>query len=293
MWIAVVAAQALLVSTAAAQGSDSAGSARAFIRLDELRAPYAGKIEARIGGSRESVNDKLRLDIGASVPIVGFDLERDTEGRTVSGLTFGADFFTWTRLRSSGNFKFPVEAVDYHFGVRGDWFENGDDRPGAEARLRIAHISAHIVDGDPSFTDPEQRYFTYSREFIDLLGGYRTPLGGDDASSRGTMRTYLGGIWLFNTIPDTLGTLTPYGGFDAAWEPWKDRPFTLRAGYELRISSELETVAEHQARIGLKFGHIDSRGVTVEAAYYAGRSPYGQHFFRKEEYYSLGFSVDL
>src|SRR5205823_6124554 len=81
--------------------------------------PYAGKIEARIGGSREFPGDKLRLDIGASFDMLTLyePVEQAHHYYYHTQLTLGADFFTWTRLRSTGNFKFPVEAVDYYFGV--------------------------------------------------------------------------------------------------------------------------------------------------------------------------------
>ena len=41
-----------------------------------------------------------------------------------SKLSFGADLFTYTLLRSQSDFHFPVDAVDYLFGVNFGYVEN-------------------------------------------------------------------------------------------------------------------------------------------------------------------------
>jgi len=270
--------------------AQEAGGDNGFVTpLANVAAPYAGKYEARIGGSRESKNDKLRLDIGASVDLYRWELNGREKG-DAGMIAFGADFFTWTRLRASGGFKFPVEAVDYYFGVNAAMHR--DAGLVSDLRLRVAHISAHLVDGDPSFTDPAQQYITYSREFIDLLAGLGMfPAGARDPGV--TLRPYLGVQWLFHTIPDTLGVITPYVGMDCAVQPDADLPIVLRFGYEARLNTELAPVGEHLVRLGVKFGEVHSRGVMVEGSYYAGRSFYGQHFGNREEYLALGFGVEF
>jgi hypothetical protein len=263
----------------------------------DFQLPYAGKIEARIGGSREFSNEKLRLDIGATSDILKLEEIRRGKPNPLGDLapqfkflSLGAEFFTWTRLRANDNFKFPVEAVDYYFGVNAV-----SDIPTrllgikykvSEVRLRIAHISAHIVDGDPSFTNPQQQYITYSRECADMMLTYL----GEPPSRK--ERLYAGAVWIFHTIPDTLGVLTPYAGFDGEWQLLESFPLTLKLGYEARLNTELEPIGEHLARVGLKLGNYKSRGVLIEASYYSGRSPYGQHFSQREKFFSVGFAVD-
>ena len=251
--------------------------------------PYAGKYEARIGGSRESENDKLRLDIGGSVDILAYNKYRKPQE-----FSFGADFFTWTRLRASGGFKFPVEAVDYYFGINGAFKATEEESIFSDVRVRLAHISAHLVDGDPSFTSPQQEYITYSREFLDATVGFDgKKLLGLRGPKLFALRPYAGAQWLFHTIPDTLGVVTPYAGLDASWQPGSALPLTFRFGYEARLNTELEPIGEHQARLGMKIGDIDSRGVILEGSYYSGRSHYGQHFSSREKFFSLGFAVEF
>ncbi len=287
----------LLLCTASALGQPPAPHQDGFAPgLPTVAGPYAGKYEARVGGSRESKDDKLRLDIGASVDLytsLWSGAGRADGADDGAVLSFGADFFTWTRLRASGGFKFPVEAVDYYFGVNA-----GVHRAAgviSDLRLRLAHISAHLVDGDPGFTNPHQQYITYSREFLDGMVGFN----GNELFSMGPhrgdfrVRPYLGAQWIFHTIPDTLGVVSPYAGFDGAWQPIADLPLVLRLGYEARLNTELEPIGEHLVRLGVKIGEIDTRGVIVEGSYYSGRSHYGQYFSRREEFLALGFAVEF
>ena len=83
--------------------------------------------------------EKVRIDIGTSHDIIQWKAEDES-------FSFGADFFTYTRARSENNFKFPVETVDYLFGVNGS-YKSKSDLSEWGARLRFSHISAHLVDG--------------------------------------------------------------------------------------------------------------------------------------------------
>lgn len=300
---------ALLLYCCSAYGQERADSSSLPARSDFVRqdinvdAPYAGKYEARIGGSRESANNKLRLNIGASQDLYTIRFRKrdaypdlnEVKDVTTSALSFGADFFTWTRLRAAGGFKFPVEAVDYYFGINSAyWFPVrilGSYR--SEIRGRIAHISAHLVDGDPSFTNPSQRYMTYSREFVDLMYSLaERNVWQQQQPGTSESRLYAGFLLLFHTIPDTLGVLTPYFGTSSETDIPAPFPLSVKFGYEFRLNSELKPIGENLVRLGLKLGHVGSRGIIVEGSYYNGRSQYGQHFSEREHYFSLGFAVD-
>ena len=284
---------------------------------------YGAKFAPRIGGWIESANDKVRLDIGGTIPlyakkVLGYHRLQyydhvssgwDDDGNffcdepligtisasTTEAFSIGIDFYTWSRLRSENNFKFPVEGVDYYFGFYGsiDLLQDSH-RPPLQASLRIAHISAHLVDGDPQFVLPNTSPIVYSREFIDLL--FATELLSpivvgmvNNDRVAGFLRPYAGAQWLFSTIPDTLGRITPYAGFDLALQLLPKIPLTLKAGYEFRLNTEYKTIGEHSLRVGFKLAEAYNNGLIIEGGYYSGRSPYGQYFDRKEEYFSLGF----
>lgn len=292
----------LLLSAGQLRSQSGEVSDRSLIENSRnVEPPFAGKYEARVGSSYESVARKLRLDIGASVDLFGHATgspaetirDRDLSDTLVSHWSVGTDFFTWTRLRSTGDFKFPVEAVDYYFGLNGAWHQNRGLL--SDLRLRVAHISAHLVDGDPSFTDPAAQYMTYSREFADLMVGFNPGLADGVSHPACRIRPYVGGLWLFHTIPDTLGRITPYAGFDGYWEPSRTLPVSVKFGYEARLNTELEPIGEHLFRLGVKLAPFAERvnGVLIEGSYYAGRSPYGQHFWKREKFWSLGFAAEF
>ena len=254
--------------------------------------PYAGKVEPRIGNWFQAGDDDLRLDIGTAVELITFEGRAQSNpgvfahGDGKYAFDGGVEFFTWTKLRAAGRFKFPVEAVDYYFGVYGSYRPIAFAAFPLSVRLRVAHISAHLVDGDPGLKADPDTAITYSREFADLL------LGRYIYHDEGGFGWYLGGTWLFSTIPSSIGRVNPYAGFDYFRRLWEDFPLTLQLGYEFRLNTELETIGENQVRVGLKFADVYDNGVTLEGHYYAGRSPFGQFFDQREEHFSIGFLVD-
>ena len=74
--------------------------------------PFTANIlEPKAGFLFSMDNNKLRLDISTSRDIVKWYDDDET-------ISIGADLFTFTRLRSTDNFKFPVETIDYLFGLK-------------------------------------------------------------------------------------------------------------------------------------------------------------------------------
>ncbi|MBI2417716.1 MAG: hypothetical protein HYV28_07400 [Ignavibacteriales bacterium] len=84
--------------------------------------------------------NNIRLDIGNSRDILHYSAEK---GVTYS---FGADFFTYTKLRGENDFHFPVEAVDYLFGLNAG-YKKLTTHGSYGMRFRFSHISAHLADG--------------------------------------------------------------------------------------------------------------------------------------------------
>lgn len=249
--------------------------------------PFAGKYEPRVGASWLSEVDGLRLDIGTRV-----SLHSDTVKHR-STFDAGAEFFTWTRLRSEGGFKFPVESVDYDFGLYATarMMAFGGDGI-VDSRLRIAHISAHRVDGDKEILRDPSVADVYSREFVDISFGassnsYPLPVG----------RFYVGGLWLFHVIPDSLAGITPYIGFDATIDFTVDDPSDgrgwpgIRLGGELRLNTEVGTTLETMLKLGLWIGGDESKGLMIEGGWYHGHSPFGPYYPEVASTAFVGFSL--
>jgi hypothetical protein len=248
----------------------------------------ADPMEPRIAVMPWLDRKNLQLDIGTSADIY------QNENRTFSA---GIDFGTWSLLKRSDNFKFPVDAIDYMFGVNLNW-KKTLDRPVLAfdelgARFRLSHISAHFEDGhydeeadrwireDSPFEIP----FTYSREFIDLVLGLSSP----------DRRVYLGYQYMFHTIPGNIN------------------PHMLQAGAELGLPGDTYVAADfkllpiwqenlHESRghkgtwnlqAGIRLGSIGLDRVRIAYNYFSGMSRHGMYFYRPESFSTLGVIVDL
>ncbi len=278
----------------AASGQNIPGSGSAPTVLPLYAWPWGARHAPRIGGAVEDGGDRVRLDIGTSVPLYsrnGNEEGENTEGLSVPELALGVDFFTWSRLASESNFKFPVEAIDYYFGLYAGRELGRLNDAILFGTFRLAHISAHIVDGEERFAQSGFEPFVYSREFVDVGVGVHTFFGPVDQDIRlGALRGIVGGRWLFHTIPDTIGRFRPSLALESEYQPSPTLPVTLRAGGEFGLNTEIDTEFESSLRFGVKLSEIYHNGLLLEAGYISGMSPYGQYFDRREDYFWIGFS---
>lgn len=227
--------------------------------------------EPRVGILYEANDDMLRLDIGNSIDLVSWQPSSTEEYR------MGADFFTYTRLRSEGRFKFPVETTDFFFGVNFSAQYSLGDKV-VSGRLRVAHISSHLSDG----YNGNRSSFVYSREFIDLTG----------AVDFGSLRAYAGANILFSTIPDAFGIVTPQVGFDIS-HPLTPG-LTLVGGYDLRFPTvDGATTAAHSAQAGIKLGKQFGSGLVLNGYFYRGKSIHGMFYDLNDSYAGIGLQVDF
>ncbi len=244
-------------------------------------APFtANLLEARSGTSYLFNRDKIRLDIGSSADILHIR-------RTHSTLSFGADLFTFTRLRSEKNFRFPVETIDYFFGINSGYkikkigYSYG-------FRFRFSHISAHLVDGrysrnQNSWLEGYQPY-VYSREFLELFPFYRV----------NSFRVYAGLTYLIHTIPGNIGHGIYQIGFDYYLPNYiakKVNPF-FADDFKLDFING-NYFGNNIIKAGIKFGKYDSRGFSILCSYYSGKSIHGELYNISENYFTIGFNVDI
>lgn len=242
--------------------------------------PYTANIlEARDGVSYLTSADKLRLDIGTSS-----DVYKITYGNSV--LTFGADLFTYTRLRSENNFRFPVETIDYFFGLNSGYrVINGNNQYGF--RFRFSHISAHLVDGrfDKSTGDWQYNYppFVYSREFFELLPFYQFD----------TFRIYGGMTYLIHVIPDGIGKEIYQAGFDYYFTFFPIKTIVPFAADDFKLSQIGSYFGNNILMAGIKLGKYNGIGFKIYYSYTSGKSVHGLFYNLFESYSSIGFNFDL
>jgi hypothetical protein len=235
----------------------------------------ANPLEARVGSFYQPNADRLRLDIGTTIDLEQFDIRSNWK------VGIGADAFILTRLRSEGNFKFPVETADYFFGLQGAAHGTIDGVP-VGGRLRLSHISTHLVDGAANAQGvfAERKPFVYSREFADVTGYVII----------GDIRLYGGITWIWSTQPRNIGRIVPQLGFDTRYAIAKN--LSLEAGYDVRISEVQDiTLPTHSMQCGVKLHMANSTGLWFGLIASSGRSIHGMYHTEREEYLGYGFRI--
>jgi len=246
------------------------------LNIKPLTANY---LEPKVGCLFMSGKNNLRLDIGNSKDILHISEKEMT-------YSFGADFFTFTKLRGEQDFHFPVDAVDYLFGINaGIKVKREESECGL--RFRLSHISAHFVDGHydhfSSAWRNGQSPRVYSREFLEFLPYY----------SINDYKIYAGYSYLFHVVPKEIGrNIFQIGGEkffqSVAWE--YVTPFI---SYDLKLSKIEKYAGTNSLSVGVKVGKKDVGGISFMVDYFSGYSVHGEYFDTKEKYTAFRMNVDI
>ena len=246
-----------------------------------LTQPFAANIiEPRIGFNFH-FNDNLGLNIGNSLDIV-----RIKKGNVA--YAFGADFFTFTRLRREKNFHFPVDAVDYLFGVNFSYFKKIQGDKAFGARIRFSHISAHFVDGHFDIALNKWRDsrnpIVYSREFIEVTPYYKI----------NNLRFYSTIAYVFHIDPENIGKDYYQLGFDYYFQGlFHSRLINPFFAYDFKLVHLKKYFGNHSIFAGIKFGHANGEGFSLFLNYYSGKSFRGEYYNVTESYFAFGINLDL
>lgn len=239
----------------------------------------ANFLEPKAGFSYLLGRSEIRLDIGTSTDIFLHKYNNNY-------FSVGADLFTYTRLRGESNFHFPVEAIDYFFGINAGYKILCDEKE-IGARLRFSHISAHFVDGhfdNRLGTWRDNRYpRTYSREFIELFPYYKI----------NDLRIYLGITYLIHVNPNFIGKGIYQAGFDYFADNVFNSFFIPFVAYDFKLNKIHKYNGNHILTAGVKFGNKNSKGVSLFFSYFSGKSIHGEYFDISENYATAGLNVDI
>lgn len=229
-------------------------------------------IEPRLGLINRLNTNNVRLDIGASFDISKFELIEFFK------MAFGADLFTFTKLRKESDFKFPVETIDYLFGLNYSLkYAKPDYDFIYSMRVRLSHISAHLVDGFADSNLFKKTPFVYSREFFDISFAIETDF----------IRLYLSSDFIFHTIPDVFSSMNPHIGFDFHYPV---SIFELIGGYDFKLSQiNDKSFKAHSAQLGFSYKLSKIISFFLGAYYYSGNSIHGMFFNDTDDYFGLGF----
>ena len=238
----------------------------------------ANQLEPKLGFVFKMDSNQLFLNIGNSM-----DLIRIKHNSEI--FSIGADLFTWTLLKKEDDFHFPVDAIDYMFGLNFG-FKTAVHNYAFGARIRLSHISAHFVDGHfdkilqqwKDGMDPR----VFSREFVEVLGFY----------SFYNLRIYVGGTYLYHVDPAGVGKASLQTGLEYFAKDalsYNISPYISADG----IMRTNDNRRNFTLNTGVKFGKIEGRGLRIFYQYYNGYDINGEYFDVRREYSALGINLDL
>ena len=243
---------------------------------------FAGSMEPRIGAIWKLQRDALQLDIGTSVDLLSWTVVQSRK----ESISAGADAYIWTALRQESNFHFPVEAVDYLFGINVNYARDLDNDLQFQGRLRIGHVSAHLVDG--SFDKESMQWRNgqlprvYSKEFIDMTAA---------TEYLRQLRAYAGFTYLYHKDPMELGAFEWRAGAELrlpeVFTPYI-HPFLA---YQVEYTKLDAFAANHCMSIGIELGEWKGRGIRLMLNYYDGRHIHGEYYDRRVSYTGAGFAL--
>lgn len=250
-----------------------------FFPADLTVHPFtANQLEPKLGFVFKMNSNQLFLNIGNSIDLVRLKYNSEI-------FSIGADLFTWTLLKKEDNFHFPVDAIDYMFGLNFG-FKTAVHNYAFGARIRLSHISAHFVDGHfdkilqqwKDGMDPR----VFSREFVEVLGFY----------SFYNLRIYVGGTYLYHVDPAGIGKAYLQAGLEYFAKDalsYNISPYISADGI-MRTNDNRRNLT---LNTGVKFGKIEGRGLRIFYQYYYGYDVNGEYFDVRREYSALGINLDL
>lgn len=226
---------------------------------------FSNPFEAKIGPHFVINESNLQLDIGAAKDLIHYRHNREQH------FGFGAEFFTWTMFQSQSNFKFPVITVDYFFGI---YFSHLKKFKSFDFmnRLRIGHISAHLVDGSYDLAknvwNNNLEPFVYSREFAEL----------SSAIVWNEQKFYLNLNYLFHVIPNVKSKFSIGFGSELLLLSLKKFDTNIFCGFDLKLLKRYSEDYESDKSIsaGIHFGKWNSSGLRISYQYYSGGHFHGE-----------------
>ena len=223
--------------------------------------------------------NKVQINIGVTRDIYHYNDDKTT-------ISFGADLFTYTRTSAQSNFKFPVETIDYMFGINAGYkIKICNNEIGL--RFRFSHISAHLVDGlydaeSESWLNGREP-FVYSKEFIELFPYIR----------KDGFRAYLGLTYIIHVIPDVIKKGIIQAGFDYYILPLRNSSLIPFIAYDFKLTGIEKYSGNNIVGAGIKFGEPLSRGFSILISYLSGKSVHGEFYDVSENYWTIGLNLDL
>ncbi len=250
--------------------------------------PLAHPEEPRVGVRKEIGTSRLKLDIGTAMDVIV--VSADSGDLRIAA---GVDLFTYALTTSSEGLRLQVDAVDGFFGghvalVR----RSGDDL--WQFRLRLMHVSSHLVDGHYDVPTGSWRNgrtpLPFTRDFGELIAAISRPLAGV------AFRLYGGCSYATLIRPAEIRRFAFLAGVEfssaSLLPPLLEVPTTSYIAAHLTVAGIPAYAGTATLEGGVKFGPMYGRGVRLYAGLIAGPEIFHQYFDLRSTVWGLGFSFD-
>lgn len=248
----------------------------------------ANGAEAKVGLVKDVTTQRMRVDIGNSIDIVAL---HPGGGTTI---TLGIDFFADAFVIGAQGLHLQIDAIDGFFGGNCS-FSTSPAPHRLQARLRILHHSAHLVDGN---YDLQLREWIrpggptpFTRDFGEIIVAYLC------TAEQVRMRLYAGMSHAALSRPAFLKREAFLGGIEVSTDrilpDIGPHPVTVYAAYQWDTFGTPEFRSSHQIEAGLKIGKWDGKGIRLFGSFRNGRHPFAEYITDDLTLAGAGFAVDF
>ena len=262
-----------------------------FLPEGTLFAPLpASPEEVRVGVRREFGSMRMRLDIGAQLDLIGYEPASMPD----VSIRVGAEMFVYALTTSYQGLHLQVDAVDGYFGGHVVFREEGTSS-NTLLRLRILHLSSHLIDGhfrlETNTWVDGQLPRPYSRDYAELMAAYE-PRG-----EHWHVMLYAGFSQSWFCRPADMLRFNTFQGVLARTSGWTGpvfgKPTTLYIANHFLLSGVNRLSGTNVLEGGIKFGTWDGSGLKLYLSHHSGTEVYHQYFDLKRSDWGIGFSLDL
>ncbi len=251
----------------------------------------AGIDEPRMGLLYYSATTNLKVDIGNSVDVFGFNFASSKERITV-----GAEFMAYAYVTSYLDSRMQIDAIDGFFG--GNIVYSKANNTGRYVlRFRYIHNSAHLVDGHWSSGQPGDKGYqfpaAYGNNYGELL------FVREQIFNFSFLRLY-GGLSMStgkNTGYKQLEKYLYKAGFEYSFLNLFGKAFGIDENIFCAANFDIKGIPKYIVNqnylLGVKFGIWSGKGVVFYASYYNGGDVFSQYFNERVSRFGIGFMFDF
>ncbi len=244
--------------------------------------------EARIGILYYTKTTHLKVDIGNSIDLLGFNFPKSN-----MKFALGIEFMAYAYSTSYKGYRLQIDALDGFFGGYLSFAKKYESNR-LLARLRIIHNSAHFVDGHYDISTGTwiggRGPNPYTEDFGELTVMH-------EINFDKSVFEYYGGFSYSTLVRPPV--LKRYKGllgaqfavknlFGKVW----DHDENIFIAHHFSINGVDKYAGNNETVLGIKFGSWLSKGISFYLSYYNGRDVFSSYYNRRVSRFGIGFSVD-